>query len=201
MWDAREAALKPILGEPGDSVFHSTIPFEFRGAGGSADVVSFPNYVAGATYVTAELTGLDAGQLKSSLGNYELMICARSELEEAASFIARLACYTCDAVLEPGQTMDIGDFFGDRSLRAMLFTHPSEGPTHFEFLGHRYSLLLCVGITPQELEFAHSHGSEELLRLLKSHGVFPYTVPGRASVTSSGKRSVLSRVFGRTRER
>jgi len=195
VWDAREEALKGILGEPGEYVYHATIPFELRDAGGSADVIPFPNYVPGNTYVTAEMTGSDAGQLKSSFGNYELMICVRSELDVAADFIARLACYTCDAVLEAGQTMDIGDFFGDRTLRAVLFAHPSKAPAHFEFLGERYALLLCVGITAEELEFAHAHTSDKLLELLTQHGVFPYTVPDRKSVPLPGGRSF--NLFGR----
>jgi suppressor of fused protein SUFU len=83
---------------------------------------------------------------------------------------------------EAGETMDIEDFFGDSTLRAMLFTHPGEQPVHFEFLGQRYALLLCIGITAEELAFARSRSTAELLTLLKQHGVFPYTIPGRPSV-------------------
>jgi hypothetical protein len=78
--------------------------------------------------------------------------------------------------------MDIEEFFEDSTIRAMLFTHPGEQPVHFEFLGQRYALLHCVGITSEELAFAHSHGSDELLSLLKHHGVFPFTIPDRPSV-------------------
>ena len=182
VWQAREAALTQLLGEPSDIVFHATIPFELREAGGSADVVPFPNFVEGVTYVTCELTGQDVGQQPSSLGHYELMICVRSELPAAADFISRLACYTCDAVVEPGETMDIDDFFEDGTLRALLFAHPLAPDTRFEFGGERYGLLLCIGITAPELEFAKVQGRESLLALLKEHGAFPYTVPDRPSV-------------------
>lgn len=182
VWNARIAALKPILGEPASTVFHATIPFQFRDAGGSADVVPFPNYVPGATYVTTELTGTDSGQLPNSLGGYELMICSKEESPTAADFVSRLACYTCEAELEAGQTMDIGEFFGDSTLRAVVFSHPTVHPSRFEFLGERYTLLLCVGITSDELEFARSRSADELLDLLKKHGVFPYTIPGRQSI-------------------
>ncbi len=197
VWNARLAALAPILGEPANTVFHAMIPFQFREAGGSADVVPFPSYRPGATYVTAEMTGEDAGQLPNSLGHYELMICTRQELPRAANFISRLACYTCDAVLEAGQTMDLGEFFGDSTLRAMLFAHPSERPVHFEFLGRRCGLLLCVGITAQELAFARARSTGELLALLKHHGVFPYTIPGRPSVPLADGGTRLGRMFGR----
>jgi hypothetical protein len=178
-WDARIDALKPILGEPGEMVFHAAVPFQL---GGSADVVPFPKYVSGATYITAELTGEDAGQRPSSLGNYELMICTRQHLPQAANLISRLARYTCEAVLEPGQTMDIAAFFGDSTIRALLFANPGEEPLHFEFFGKRYSLLLCIGITGEELAFARSQGTGKLLALLKQNRVFPYTVPDRPSV-------------------
>jgi suppressor of fused protein SUFU len=197
IWDARMAALTPILSQPSGTVFHATIPFQFRDVGGTADVVPFPNYVPGLTYVTAELTGGNSGQRPSSLGNYELMICTQQQLESAADFISRLACYTCDAELEAGETMDIEDFFGDSTLRAMLFTHPGEQPVHFEFLGQRYALLLCIGITAEELAFARSRSTAELLALLKQHGVFPYTIPGRPSVSLPLGGSLLGRLFGR----
>lgn len=197
VWDSRMEALTPILGKPADTVFHATIPFQFRDAGGSADVAHFPSYTSGATYVTAELTGEDVGQIPSSLGFYELMICTRQELSIAADFISRLACYTCDAQLEAAQTMDIGEFFGDSTIRAVLFAHPGEQPVHFEFLGQRYSLLLCIGITTEELEFAHSRSAGELLALLRQHGVFPYTIPDRPSVPLPRGGSLLGRMFRR----
>jgi hypothetical protein len=193
VWNARMAALTPILGKPSNTVCHAPIPFQFRHAGGSADVVPFPSYTPGATYVTSELTGEDVGQRPNSLGHYELMICTRQELPKAADFISRLACYTCDAELEAGQTMDIGEFFGDSTLRAALFAHPAEQSVHFEFLGQRYSLLLCIGITTEELAFARSQSSGKLLALLKQHGVFPYTTPNRPSMPLPRGGSLLRR--------
>lgn len=157
-------------------------PFQFREHGGTADVVPFPHHLQGSTYVTSELTGEDKGQLPNSHGNYELMICTRQELHTAADLIARLACYTCDAVLEPGQTMDIGEFFGDATLRALVFASPFDPPARFSVRGQDCSLLLCVGITTDELAFARAHGSEPLLARLRRHGVFPYSVPDRPSV-------------------
>jgi len=179
IWNARIAALIPILGQPTNTVLHAIIPFQL---GGSADVVPFPDHVPGMTYVTAEMTGENVGQRPSTLGNYELMICTRQELQKAGDLISKLARYTCEAELEPGETMDLGAFFGDSTLRALLFWHPGNEPAHFEFLGQRYGLLLCVGITAEELAFKKKLGSEDLVALLKAHGVFPYTIPNRPSV-------------------
>jgi hypothetical protein len=173
---------------------HAIIPFQL---GGSADVLPFPDYVPGITYVTAEMTGEDVGQRPTTLGNYELMICARQELQKAGDLISRLARYTCDSELEPGETMDMGTFFGDSTIRALLFTHPAEHPVHFEFHGVRYGLLLCIGITAEELAFKQASGSERLLALLKEHGVFPYTTPDRPSAPLPRGGSFLGRMFGR----
>lgn len=193
VWDARIAGLTPILGKPADKVLHAVIPFQL---GGSADVLSFPEYVPGITYVTAEMTGEDVGQRPTSLGNYELMICARQELQKAGDLISQLARYTCDAELEPGETMDLGTFFGDSTIRALLFANPCEQSVRFEFLGKRYGLLLCVGITAEELAFKQGRGSEALLALLKQHGAFPHTTPDRASVPLPGRGSFLGGIVG-----
>lgn len=151
--------------------------------GGFADVLPFPDYVPGFTYVTADLTGEDVGQLPTSLGNYELMVCVREESPRAADLISRLARYTCEAELEPGESMDLKDFFAGSVIEALLFTHPGEQPVEFECLGQRYGLLLCIGITGAELAFKHAHGAEQLLALLRERSVFPYTVLQRESVT------------------
>jgi len=180
VWDARIAALAPILGTPTDRVFHAPVPMYL---GGFADVLPFPHYVPGMTYVTADLTGEDVGQLPSSLGNYELMVCVREELPRAADMISRLARYTCEAELEAGETMDLPDFFSESVIKALLFAHPADQPVQFEFLGTQYGLLLCIGITAEELAFRRANGSDALLAVLKQRGVFPYTVLQRESVT------------------
>jgi hypothetical protein len=115
--------------------------------------------------------------------DYELMICVKQELSKAADLVSKLASYTCEAELEPGETMDIGEFFGDSTLRALLFAHLKEPPPHFEFLGREYGLLLCIGITAEELAFCHANGSDRLLALLREQGVFPYTIPDRTSIS------------------
>jgi hypothetical protein len=180
VWDARISALTPILGKPDDFVYHAATPIHL---GGFADVLPFPEYIRGMTYVTADLTGQDVGQLPTSIGNYELMICVREALPRAADMISRLARYTCDEEVEPGHSMDVKGYFANSAIEALLFTHPGEQPVEFEFLGQRYGLLLCIGITGSELAYKHAHGADRLLALLRERGVFPYTVLQRESVT------------------
>jgi len=121
--------------------------------------------------------------LPSSLGNYELMVCVREESSRAADMISRLARYTCEAELEPGESMDLTNFFSDSVIEALLFTHPAEQPVQFECLGQRYGLLLCIGITGAELAFKRANGADQLVAMLRERGVFPYTVLHRESVT------------------
>jgi hypothetical protein len=177
-WDARLTALTQALGKPDDTVFHSPVPFYLDGF---ADVVPFPSYVKGMTYVTADLTGSGAPQIENALGNYELMICLQKDTPAAADLISKLARYTCDAELNPGETMDLPNFFNDKTMRGILFTTP-EPPVSFKLDGQDCGLMLLVGLTKEELAFKQKHGSEKLLALLKQHKVFPYTIPDRKSV-------------------
>lgn len=179
IWDARLAALAQHFGKPADSVYHAVVPFYL---GGQADVVAFPGYRGGIAYITTEMTREDVGQIPGEFDSYELMVCTRGEDAKAPEIIARLARYTCDAKLAGGETMDIGDFFGDRSVRAFLFCHPTDQPVRFELNERSCGVLLCIGITTDELQFKMERGSQALLALLKERDIFPFTVPNRASV-------------------
>src|SRR5262245_42312285 len=110
------------------------------------------------------------------------MMCAKPEFG-AGHLLAELARYARHSEFKPGDAVDLGPlYFGKSTICALLFTHPSEEPVHLDFLGRRYGLLLCIGITSVELAFIQTSGSPSLLRLLKEHAVFPYTTPGRPSV-------------------
>ena len=184
-WNSRMAALSEFFGPSADKVFHATIPFHLGSdLGGQADVVFFPSYIGGFAYVTSEMSGEDVGQIEGDFSSYELAICTRSENQKAPDIISRLARYTCDARLIAGESMDIGDFFGDDSIRALLFCHPEGGPISFELNRRKCGVLLCIGITKDELEMKIKKGSDALISLLKKNGVFPFTEPNRKSVYS-----------------
>jgi Suppressor of fused protein (SUFU) len=179
VWESRLEALEGILGESTHEVYSPIVPFYLCDI---AAVLTFPHHVPGFTHVTADLTDNETDQKPNSLGNYELMICTRSDVPAARTLISRLARYTCDELLEPNDTMDIKSFFGDATIRALLFTHPSEGPVHFQLAGRQCGLLLCIGITEDELAFKQANDCAALLAKLRAAGVFPYTIPGRASL-------------------
>ena len=179
IWDARLRGLSQVLGRAENKVFHAFVPFEF---GGFADVLTFPEFVRGKTYVTADCTGPCTGQLRSRLGNYELMICVKKPMPVAADFISKLAPYTLQAKLQPGDTMEFPKRQRGSTLKGLLFTYPGDKHVWFEFLGKRYGLLLCIGITKDELALARSKGTDVVVSALKERDVFPYTIFDRESV-------------------
>lgn len=176
-WDARQAALEAILGSADDQVFHAVVPLYL---GGSADVLRFHPPGMGVTYVTSDLIGED-GQLQNELGNYELMICLRSDDNWAPNLISQLARYTLEAQLNPWETMDIGPALpkGSRLTALAFIPHAT-----FQVRGRDCGLLLCLGITSDELDAYHEHGSAFVLDHLKVKGVFPFSDLVRGSVLS-----------------
>lgn len=178
-WDARLAALESILGKSHDTVGHGTIPFHLGAdLGGTADIVYFHNHVDGIVSATAELIG-NADQIPNSMGNYELVICSREHDDWGENIIGQLAHYTLETALEPGQTMDIGTAVPDGStISAFLFCDYGR----FTVREQNAGLILCIGITANELKECQTGGGEYVERLLKSNGVFPFTDLHRRSV-------------------
>ena len=174
-WDAREAVLVSVLGETDGMVLHAMIPFHL---GGQADVICFRKHIPGRVAATCELLG-EASQIKNELGAYELMIAHRDDNDWGPNIIARLARYTCDARLEPGHTMDIATAVPKGStIAGFLFC----AYARFTYRGQDAGLLLCLGITADELEQCKAGRRDEVLSALKAAGVYPYTDLSRRSV-------------------
>lgn len=145
--------------------------------GGGADVLTFQKHIDGVAYVTAGLIG-DDSQKKTTLGQYELMMCFRSANEWAPSLLSRLAPYTFDAALNPGETMDIGPAMPENStIAGLLFV------TYRQFKVNDTSagILLCIGITESELAQCKAGRSDAVLAALKDADVFPFTDPERGA--------------------
>ncbi len=178
-FDARATAVERLLGPADPIVMTSPHPLYM---GGNASLQVFRNYVPGVTYVTTDLIGL-VDQLPNRLGNYELMMCTQKDLLWAQNLLVRLAGYTLENVLQPGETMSIGSAVPENATtRALLFAEPDLQSKTFKVRGLTSSLLLCVGITDAELNECYAFGSEPVLESLRDHEVFPYTNPDRPSV-------------------
>lgn len=178
-WNARVAAIETVLGKSDDVVLHAVIPFQFgHQAGGAADVICFRKHVPGIVAVTSELIGEDS-QVRNDIGNYELMICQRDDIGWGANLLARLAYSTLESRLNPGETMDIGSATPEGStIAALLFLEYAR----FEVRGRAAGLLLCIGITGDELQACFDGHRHELELALKEAGVFPFTDLYRKSV-------------------
>lgn len=178
-WDARLAAFESVLGTSEPVVGHAIVPLEFGvDAGGAADVVYFHHHVDGVVAVTSDLIGCDE-QLKNELGFYELMICHREKDESGPNIISWLANYTLQNVLQPGQTMDIGSAVPEGSnIVAFLFLEYAR----FNVIGHPAGLLLCIGITKDELKQCRKRRVDAVVAHLKDKGVYPFTDWARQSV-------------------
>jgi hypothetical protein len=181
-WDARVSAMESLLGISEDIVGHSTVPFDFGAdLGGAADIIYFRNHVDGVGYATSELIGRD-DQVANALGNYELLIFHREDCDWGADLISRLAFYTCQAELNPGNTMDIDSIVPEGStIVALLFCDYG----HFEVRGRDSGLLLCIGITSDELTECQSGNQAMVESALKKSGVFPFTDLYRVSTLNT----------------
>jgi hypothetical protein len=178
-WDARVAAIETILGPSDDMVGHAPIPFDLGAdIGGAADIIYFKKHLNGVVSVTSELIGHDE-QVPNDLGNYELMICHRDDEPWGADIISRLAYYTLEARLNPGETMDIADAAPQGSTTAALifFNYGT-----FMVRKRKAGLLLCVGITSDELELCRAGKREMVEKALKAAKVYPFTDLYRESV-------------------
>lgn len=178
-WNTRQKALEAILGPASDMVYHGVIPFDLGpDAGGAADVLHFPNCAGGSAFVTSELIGRD-DQVENDLGNYELMICHREKHDWGPNVISRLAGFTCQALVNPGQTMDIGEVTPSGStISAFLFQEYARLVVE----GRACGILLCIGITREELELCRQGRAAEVTEALRLNGVHPFTDLERPSV-------------------
>jgi hypothetical protein len=183
-WDARLAALESVLGESDGFVGHSPVPF-FMGAdiGGACDILYFRKHMPGVVSVTCELIGSEetgvGPQVPNVMGEYELMICERESADWGGHAISRLAYYTLDHLLNPFDNMEIYRAVpkGSTIYGLLFYTY-----ARFEVLGHRAGLLLCVGITKDELIACRSGRRQEVENALKAANVYPYTDLFRSSV-------------------
>jgi len=177
-WGARQSAFEAILGPADDQVFHAVVPTYL---GGNADVLRFQPPGMGITYVTSDLIGED-GQYQNDLGNYELMICLRSDDNWAPNLISQLARYTLEAQLNPWETMDIGPALPEGSVLTALAFIPH---VKFKVRERECGLFLCLGITADEFQAYHGRGPEFVVDRLKHEGVFPFSDLRRRSVLTA----------------
>jgi hypothetical protein len=175
LWDERKNAIESVLGPADDTVLHAVVPFHL---GGQADVLTFRKHIAGRVAATCELLGAPA-QKRNLLGTYELVVAHRDGSDWGPNVISSLARYTCDALLQPGDTMDIRSTVPAKSTIAGFFFDDYK---RMYFKGVLSGLLLCIGLTADELSACKRGKRKAVYDALVAKKVFPYTDLYRASV-------------------
>jgi len=171
-WDARVAAMEQVLGKSHNILGHAVVPF-YLGAetGGAADIIYFHNHLDGIVSATSELIGNDE-QIFNQMGNYELIVAHRDDEKWGPNLISTLAHYTLEAELNHRDTMDIGEATPDGStIAALLFLEYARFPVFERECG----LLLCIGITKDELSACRAGNHETVEAALKKNNIYPFT--------------------------
>ena len=178
-WDAHIEALERILGPCHEMIGHATIPFDIGSdLSGAADIVYFHKHIDGIVSVTSELIGRD-DQQHTQLGNYELAVAHRDDSDWGPDIISQLAHYTCESAINPNETMGIGEATPDGStIAALLFSDYGR----FKVRGRECGLLMCTGITAEELRVCRNGDTELVLNALRDQYVYPFTDLARDTV-------------------
>jgi len=176
VWIERRAALEHLFGPASGRPLHAFIPLHLPG--GQADVLTFENHIVGGRlYVTAGLTGPTSTQLPNGRWTqYELAICQREDAGWAPNVIAQLASRSLRDSLRPGETMDLRSA-GESAIAALLFAEYGS----FRLAGRTCGVLLCLGITAEEMTECLESGSTVVFERLRGSGVYPFTDVDRDS--------------------
>lgn len=176
-WSARQTALESVLGTAEPIVGHANIPLGAPDWTGGADLLYFKQHIDGVVAVTADLIGMKEHR-RNIQGSYELAICHRNDDSAGPGLISWLANYTLEAVLEPGQTMSISGAVPEgSSIAGLLFFDYAR----MRVRGERCGLLLCIGITEDELARCRAGYRTEVENRLKGSSIYPYTDWHRSS--------------------
>jgi hypothetical protein len=170
--------IEQILGESDNFVSHALVPFYLGWhLGGRADVYHYRNHIDGIVYITGDLIGEE--QKISDAGNYEFMIAHKTENKWGINLISNLSYYTLDASINSGETMDLGPYaLPENTVKAIIFDKYAT----FRIDLKKYGLMLILGITEDELEWAKRNGGTKLIEKLKEKNIYPITDLQRRSI-------------------
>ncbi len=183
-YELKTKGLENLLGKMHDIVGHAIIPFEI---GGTVDMYYFNNHIPGTGFATMELLNPDGiGPKKNKLGTYELVAFSNKkynnndENQTDFNLIERRICgiftaignYSKQAVLNPNETIEIPK--GEDENMCLIFDNYKPENKEFKIGERSHHLLLCLEVFKSEMEYARNNGSENLIKLLKEKGIYPY---------------------------
>ena len=174
-------------------VGHAIIPFD---VGGAVDMYYFPNGIKGTGFATMELIRPDGtGPIPNKLGTYELVSFTKEDYngdnEPTSPFnlIERRMCgimttigaYSFSVKINPRDTIEVPADENKPTYCVILDDYKPDG-IPFTIGDRSHGLLLVMEVFRDEMEYAMENGSEEIIKLLKQKGHYPYSDLSRTSV-------------------
>ena len=192
-YELKKEGLESVLGEMHDIVGHAIIPFS---VGGAVDMYYFNNHIDGTGFATMELLDPNGnGPLKNKIGTYELIAFTNKKYEasedekhpfnlierKACSFLTAIGAYSSQAVINPKETIEVPNGDGKENTCLVLDLYEPDG-RKFTIGDSKHHLLLCMQLFRSEMDYARENGSDELFKILKEKGVYPYSDLDREAV-------------------
>lgn len=182
----KSEGLEAVLGEMHHLVGHAIIPFAI---GGAVDMYYFPNHIKGTGFATMELLAPDGtGPLENRFGTYELVAFTKYEHNSSedtqtpfnlierrvCGFLTAIGMYSSQAILNPKETIEVPNGKDKENTCLILDLYQPNGKK-FRIGNQEHHLLLCLQIFRSEMDFARQNGSDELFKILKEKGIYPYS--------------------------
>lgn len=185
-YELKSEGLENVLGKMHNLVGHAIIPFA---VGGAVDMYYFPNHIKGTGFATMELLDTDGnGPKKNRIGTYELVAFTKYDYSmsektqtpfnlierKACGFLTAIGMFSFQAVLNPKETIEIPNGENEENTCLVFDLYEPDGKK-FKIGDREHHLLLCMQIFRSEMDYARQNGSNELFKILKEKGVYPYS--------------------------
>lgn len=185
-YDLKTEGLESVLGKMHNFVGHAIIPFSI---GGAVDMYYFPNHIKGTGFATMELLDPDGnGPMPNRLGTYELVAFTKYDYNQsddhqtlfnpierrACGFLTQIGLYSFQAILNPKETIEITNGKNEENTY-LIFDLYNPHDKKFLIGNREHHLLLCMQLFKREMDYARQNGSEELFKILKEKGIYPYS--------------------------
>lgn len=82
--------------------------------------------------------------------------------------------YSSQAVLNPKETIEVPNGENEENTCFVFDLYEREGKK-FKIGNREHHLLLCMEIFRSEMDYARQNGSDELFKILKEKGIYPYS--------------------------
>jgi hypothetical protein len=192
-YEHKSLIMAEIMGKMHNIVMHAIIPYA---VGGGLDLYYYPNGITGTGIATMELSELpNKGSSNSVFSRYELVMFTKQPLvlddankpettfgkahSNISSILNVVAPFSATARLDPHDTCEFPADMRTVGGKCLIFDdYGQRGNSSIPDFG----ILLTIEIFRSEMDFARKIGGEQLIRLLREAGHYPYSDLERESV-------------------